>query len=79
MTDGIKKMARGGCEAPAAWQVKAVRESLQMRLGIGITAAQDVCAEALCTSRRSFQQWERGERAMHPAFFELLRTKIGDS
>lgn len=24
------------------------------------------------TSRRAFQQWETGERRMHPAFFDLL-------
>ena len=43
--------------------------------GLGITAAQDWCAAALHTSRRAWQQWESGDRAMHSAFWELLRLK----
>jgi DNA-binding transcriptional regulator YiaG len=60
---------------PIPEQVKQVREAVQAGSEIGITAAQDWCAEALHTSRRSFQQWETGARAMHPAFWELLTIK----
>ena len=60
---------------PEPAEILAAREALQSRLGLGITAAQDWCAEALHTSRRSFQQWETGARAMHPAFWELLMIK----
>ncbi len=60
---------------PAPADVLAAREAIQPKLGLGITAAQDWCAAALHTSRRSFQQWETGARAMHPAFFELLTIK----
>jgi DNA-binding transcriptional regulator YiaG len=57
-------------------QVKAAREQVQQYFGCGITAAQDWCANALHTSRRAFQQWETGDRQMHPAFWELLSIKI---
>lgn len=62
-------------ESPTPEQVKSVREGVQARNSTGITAAQDWCAAALHTSRRSFQQWEAGDRAMHPAFWELLLIK----
>lgn len=60
---------------PAPEEIRAVRETLQQQRGIGITAAQDVCASLLRTSRRAWQQWERGDRKMHPAFWELLQIK----
>ena len=61
---------------PLAVDVRAAREAVQVRLECGITAAQDWCAETLHTSRRAFQQWESGDRSMHPAFFELLIIKV---
>lgn len=60
---------------PDPKQVRALRERVQARRDIGITAAQDKCAELLHTSRRAWQQWEKGERRMHPAFFELAEIK----
>jgi DNA-binding transcriptional regulator YiaG len=54
----------------------AARSLVQDRDGVGITAAQDKCAEMLHTSRRAFQQWENGDRKMHPAFWELLTIKL---
>ena len=60
---------------PTPEQVKRVREVVQADSELGITAAQDWCATALHTSRRSFQQWETGARSMHPAFWELLTIK----
>lgn len=61
--------------SPTPEQVKQVRESIQTSSALGITAAQDWCAKSLHTSRRSFQQWETGARAMHPSFWELLKIK----
>jgi len=60
---------------PAPDEIIRLRECIQAFYGIGITAAQDQCAEMLHTSRRSWQQWERGERKMHPAFWELILIK----
>jgi DNA-binding transcriptional regulator YiaG len=62
-------------DSPKAQEVKAVREAVQAFASLGITAAQDWCAAALHTSRRAFQQWEAGDRAMHPGFWELLKIK----
>lgn len=61
---------------PQPVQVRKLRESVQQGLSLGITAAQDTCAEALHTSRRAWQQWERGDRKMHPAFWELAQIKL---
>ena len=61
--------------SPAPADVLAAREAIQARLGVGITAAQDWCAAAVHTSRRAWQQWETGDRAMHPAFWELFQIK----
>jgi hypothetical protein len=61
---------------PTPAEVLALRCALQERLDIGITAAQDRCAEMLYTSRRAWQQWEHGDRKMHPAFWELAKMKI---
>ena len=62
-------------ESPAPSDVKAARENIQAAKGIGITAAQDWCAEQVHTTRRVWQQWETGDRGMHPAFWELFRIK----
>lgn len=61
--------------SPDPESVIELRKSLQSRLDVGITDAQDKCAEMVHTSRRSWQQWERGERKMHPAFWELVTIK----
>ena len=60
---------------PNPSQVKAIREAIQATHALGITDAQDWCADALHTSRRTFQQWESGDRAMHAAFWELFTIK----
>ena len=61
--------------SPRPAEVRAAREAVQAALGIGITAAQDWCADKIHTKRRPWQQWESGDRAMHPAFWELFRSK----
>ena len=46
------------------------------RLRAGLTQAQ---AGALVhTTWRVWQQWERGKRKMHPAFFDLFKRTLGD-
>lgn len=65
-----------GVNPPAPAEVIALREAVQQRDALGITAAQDHCASLVHTSRRSWQQWERGERRMHPAFWELAQIKM---
>lgn len=60
---------------PKISEIVSLRESLQLSSNIGITAAQDKCADMLHTSRRAWQQWEKGDRKMHPAFWELINIK----
>ena len=62
-------------ESPLPEDIKSARESIQSVKSIGITAAQDWCAEQVHTTRRVWQQWEAGDRGMHPAFWELFRIK----
>lgn len=61
---------------PSPDAVISLREAVQKSREVGITAAQDYCADALSTSRRAWQQWERGERNMHRAFWELAEIKL---
>lgn len=62
--------------APSAADVVRLREAVQGARGLGITAAQDWCAEAVCSQRRAWQQWERGERSIHPGIYKLARIEI---
>ena len=69
---------------PKPAEVKAARETLQRKqLGpddqqMGITAAQTFCAAKVHTTCRVWQQWEAGDRRMHPAFWELFNLKRYD-
>jgi hypothetical protein len=60
---------------PHPEQVKAAREAVQAALGLNITAAQDWCATAMSSTRRAWQQWESGDRAMHAGFWDLFHHK----
>lgn len=76
MTDSSAKSTssrKPGHPEPA--EVVALRESIQAARECGITEAQGLCADWLITGIRSWQQWERGERKMHPAFWELASIK----
>lgn len=37
---------------------------------------QTNAAKLIHCSYRSWQQWEKGERKMHPAFWELFKLKV---
>lgn len=63
-------------KSPKPDAVIALRESVQARESLGITAAQGYCAGEIHASRRAWQQWERGDRKMHPAFWELATIKF---
>lgn len=62
--------SRAGSPAsnPAPEEVRAAREAA------GLT--QTAAAGLLHTTCRVWQQWEIGDRRMHPAFWELFRIKI---
>ena len=61
--------SRAGSPArnPAPKEIRAAREAA----GISQTAA----GELVYTTCRTWQQWEAGDRRMHPAFWELFRIK----
>lgn len=61
---------------PKPSEVLELREKLQESKYLNITAAQDYCAKLVHTSRRAWQQWEKGDRKMHPAFWELITIKL---
>ncbi len=54
---------------PAPDEVRGARESA------GLT--QTEAARVIYGSLRTWQEWESGERRMHPAFWELFRRKLG--
>jgi len=64
---------------PRQAEVVAARERVQKARDIGITEAQTLCAGLLHTTIRTFQQWETGDRRMHPAMWELLNIKLDRS
>jgi DNA (cytosine-5)-methyltransferase 1 len=35
------------------------------------------CAKLVHSARRTWQQWESGDRNMHPGLWELFQIKIG--
>lgn len=48
-------------------------EIVAARLAAGLT--QTAAGALLHTSLRAWQQWEAGDRRMHPALWELFRIK----
>lgn len=64
---------------PRPAQIIAARELIQTARNIDITDAQIWCAELLHTSIRTWQQWETGDRRMHPSFWELFLLKAIDA
>lgn len=53
---------------PRPEQIRAAREAAGL--------SQTEAAKLIHCSLRGWQQWEAGERSMHPAFWELFRHKL---
>ena len=53
---------------PSPAEIRAAREAA------GLTQSQ--AAALVRSGLRSWQQWESGDRKMHPAFWELFRIKV---
>lgn len=60
---------KGPLSNPAPAEIRSARESV----GLSQTDAGDL----VHTTCRVWQQWEAGDRRMHPAFWELFRIKVG--
>src|SRR5690606_34924263 len=54
---------------PTPKEIRAAREAA------GLTQAE--ASHLIYSTLRSWQRWEAGDRAMHPAVFELFRLKAG--
>lgn len=61
-------MSAAEVKSPAPAVLKEARE----RAGLTQTAA----AAVVHTTCRTWQQWEAGDRRMHPAFWELFLIKV---
>lgn len=70
-----RSCAGSAARNPDPSDVLAFRESVQERLGLKITAAQTYCASLVHTTCRVWQQWEAGDRRMHPGFWLLARIQ----
>lgn len=63
-------------DGPTAEQVIGYRQYVQWGQGWTEPVAKRWCAAALHTSVRAWEQWENGDRQMHPTFYELLERKV---
>lgn len=62
-------------DSPAPSEVINARETVQERLMLGVTKAQDYCAGQVHVNRRTWQSWEYGDRKMPPGLWELFNIK----
>ena len=58
---------KGPSSNPALEDIKAAREAAGLTQTAAATLVHSTC--------RSWQQWEAGDRRMHPAMWELFRIK----
>ncbi|HJV73152.1 MAG TPA: helix-turn-helix domain-containing protein [Noviherbaspirillum sp.] len=68
MSNHPNRGPQGPSSNPAPAEILAARKAA----GLSQTAA----ATLLHTTCRTWQQWEAGDRRMHPAFWELFRRKV---
>ncbi len=69
MTNHPNRAQRGPNSNPTKEQVRSAREAA------GLTQPQ--AAEVVRGSMRAWQEWESGNRRMHPGLFELFQIKTG--
>ena len=60
--------------APAPHRSPVPAELVAARESVGLS--QTAAAELILHTLRGWQEWEAGNRRMHPAFWELWRIKI---
>ena len=63
---------------PTAQQIKQLRERVQDKRAMNITATQDYCASLIYAKRRMWQRWEAGSSKMPEASWELLEIKLSN-
>ena len=67
MTNHPNRSAGHPARNPSPGEVRAARDA------VGLTQAQ--AAALVHASARNWQQWEAGDRRMHPGLWELFRIK----
>ena len=67
MSNHPNRGPKGLCSNPAPAEI------VELRKGFGFT--QSFCASLVFNTLRNWQQWEAGDRRMHPAFMELFKIK----
>lgn len=68
MTSHPNRGKRSPASNPTPEQIRQLRDKHEL--------TQAAAAALLYTSTRAYQQWEAGDRRMHPAFWELLSLKV---
>ena len=61
-----------GLKSPSSNPAPDAIKEIRSEIGISQTAA----AALVHTTCRTWQQWEAGDRRMHPAFWELFNIKV---
>lgn len=62
------KRSPSAARNPRPAEIRAAREAASL--------TQTQAGAVVYVSMRGWQQWEAGERPMHPAFWELFRLKL---
>ena len=68
MVDNAPRIAKDS-RNPLPIEIRAAREAAGL--------SQTIAAKVVHCGLRTWQQWEAGDRKMHPAFWELFCLKTG--
>lgn len=71
MTDQNKRGGAQAIESPTAAAIKIKRKLAAL--------TQTEAATLVCSSLRAWQQWEAGDRRMHPGLWELFLIKTASA
>lgn len=70
MSNHQNRGSKGPHSNPEPADIKEARETALL--------SQTAAASLIYAACRTWQQWEAGERRMHPAFWELFRIKLSE-
>lgn len=74
MATPMQSKYRGLCQCGASFPRGASTEVIEARKAAGMT--QSEAAQAVRGTMRAWQEWEAGNRRMHPGLWELFRIKL---
>jgi putative transcriptional regulator len=70
VTGHPNRSGKGRCRNPKPDEIQRMREKHSL--------TQDGAATLVCSKLRSWQQWEAGDRQMHPATWHLFLIRLGE-